>query len=110
MCVHVCVYTHVQRPEVEVRCLPRCSPFCFLRQGLSLNLALVDSSNLSGSPFALPQCWHHRQALLCLLWGGVLQIHTQVLMHVRQTPYCLSMPPDPELLLVLENMYLYSSL
>lgn len=102
---------HVQRPEVEVRCLPQCSPLCFLRQDLSLNLALVDSRILAGSPFSLPPVLASQAftAVSFMEGGGVTDSHSDLYpceVNTLLPEYVFR----PQLLLVLKNMYLYSSL
>lgn len=42
ICLHVCVFIHVGRPEVNLGCLPQSSSTFYFRQGLILSLDFAD--------------------------------------------------------------------
>lgn len=71
MCVYalMCVYTCVWWPEVSIRVFLNCSPPYFLRQGLPLNLKLVNSAKLAGG-------WTLGISCLCLAGLGHTPPHS----------------------------------
>ena len=78
MCIRVCTYMWMWRPEVHIKCLPpSCSMLCFTTRSLTdldLTHLLDKQQGILGVVLSLPQFWDDRfiRSLLTFPWHRIL--------------------------------------